>query len=604
MKLARLRMRWLMEGTPAARSLLQQIVSIFNENSKNENGSRENVYIELQRHGDRFQEARNQAAISLAREFHLPLLATNGVCYATPAERQIADVFTCIKNKRRLDTAGRLLAHNSQRYVRNAEEMTRLFADLPEAIANTAELSSRLEFSLEKLGYEFPRYPTPEGETMDSFLHKRTWDGARCRYRPVSTRVRAQLEKELALIEKLKLSGYFLIVWDLVCFCERNGILVQGRGSAANSAVCYSLGITAIDPIGMDLLFERFLSEERGEWPDIDLDLPSGDQRERVIQYVYERYGQRGAAMTANVCTYRGRSAAREMGKVLGFDEDTLSRLSAIVGTWEWRDPNDTMEKQFTNTGLDLRNPQIAVYLDLCQRVQDLPRHLSQHSGGMVICQGQLDSVVPLEPATMPGRVVVQWDKDDCADLGLIKVDLLGLGMMAVLKDSIGLIQDYYGEEVDLAHLPQDCPDVYDTIRKADTIGMFQIESCAQMASLPRNDPTKFYDLVTQVALIRPGPITGEMTSPYLKRRQGKEDVTYPHESLIPVLHRTLGVPLFQEQLLKLAMICANFSGGEAEELRRALGSKRSRQRMIEIEAKLRAGMTANAILPQPKTRS
>ncbi len=257
------------------------------------------------------------------------------------------------------------------------------------------------------------------------------------------------------------------------------------------------------------------------------------------------------------------------------------------------------MEKQFTNTGLDLSNPQIAVYLDLCQRVQDLPRHLSQHSGGMVICQGQLDSVVPLEPATMPGRVVVQWDKDDCADLGLIKVDLLGLGMMAVLKDSIGLIQDHYGEEVDLAHLPQDCPDVYDTIRKADTIGMFQIESCAQMASLPRNNPTKFYDLVTQVALIRPGPITGEMTSPYLKRRQGKEPVTYPHESLIPVLHRTLGVPLFQEQLLKLAMICANFSGGEAEELRRALGSKRSHQRMIEIEAKLRAGMTANAIPPQ-----
>ncbi len=577
------------DGMAGGRELLQRLVSIF---------GRENVYVELQRHGDRFQEARNHAAINLARELHLPLLATNGVCYATPAEREIADVFTCLKNKRRLDTAGRLLARNSQRYIRGAEEMSALFADVPEAIANTLELSSRLEFTLEKLGYEFPRYPVPEGETMDSFLRKRTWDGARCRYRPVSARVRAQLEKELALIEKLKLSGYFLIVWDLVCFCERNGILVQGRGSAANSAVCYSLGITAIDPIGMDLLFERFLSEERGEWPDIDLDLPSGDEREKVIQYVYERYGQRGAAMTANVCTYRGRSAAREMGKVLGFDEDTLARLSAIVGTWEWRDPNDTMEQQFTHTGLDLRNPQIAVYLDLCQRVQDLPRHLSQHSGGMVICQGQLDSVVPLEPATMPGRVVVQWDKDDCADLGLIKVDLLGLGMMAVLKDSIGLIQDHYGEEVDLAHLPQDCPDVYDTIRKADTIGMFQIESCAQMASLPRNNPTKFYDLVTQVALIRPGPITGEMTSPYLKRRQGKEAVTYPHESLIPVLKRTLGVPLFQEQLLKLAMICANFSGGEAEELRRALGSKRSRQRMVEIEAKLRAGMAANGIPP------
>ena len=577
------------DGVAAARALLHQLTEIF---------SRENVYVELQRHADRFQEARNQVAINLAREFHLPLLATNGVCYATPAERQIADVFTCLKNKRRLDTAGRLLAQNSQRYLRSPEEMSYLFADFPEAIANTVELSSRLEFTLEKLGYEFPRYLVPEGETMDTFLHKRTWDGARCRYRPVSARVRTQLEKELALIKRLKLSGYFLIVWDLVCFCERNGILVQGRGSAANSAVCYSLGITAIDPIGMDLLFERFLSEERGEWPDIDLDLPSGDEREKVIQYVYERYGKRGAAMTANVCTYRGRSAAREMGKVLGFDEDTLARLSTIVGKWEWRDPNDTMEKQFTHTGLDLSNPQIAVYLDLCQRVQDLPRHLSQHSGGMIVCQGQLDSVVPLEPATMPGRVVVQWDKEDCADLGLIKVDLLGLGMMAVLKDSIGLIQDHYGEEVDLAHLPQDCPDVYDTIRRADTIGMFQIESCAQMASLPRNNPTKFYDLVTQVALIRPGPITGEMTSPYLKRRQGKEPVTYPHESLIPVLKRTLGVPLFQEQLLKLAMICANFTGGEAEELRRALGSKRSQQRMREIEIKLRAGMAANNIPP------
>ena len=577
-------------GMEEGRHWLRQMVSIF--------GS-QNVYVEVQRHGDRFQESRNQAVVSLAQERALPLLATNGVCYATPAERQIADVFTCIKNKRRLDTAGRLLTQNSQRHMRGAEEMARLFVDLPEAVENTNELSSRLEFTLKKLGYEFPRYPVPEDETMDSFLRKRTWEGARCRYRPVSQRVRSQLEKELALIEKLKLAGYFLIVWDLVYFCERNGILVQGRGSAANSAVCYSLGITAIDPIGMDLLFERFLSEERGEWPDIDLDLPSGDQREQVIQYLYQRYGKRGAAMTANVCTYRGRSAAREMGKVLGFDEETVARLSAIVGTWEWRDPNDTMERQFTNTGLDLSHPQIAVYLNLCQSVQDLPRHLSQHSGGMVICQGQLDSVVPLEPATMPGRVVVQWDKDDCADLGLIKVDLLGLGMMAVLKDSIDLIRDHYGEDVDLAHLPQDCPDVYDTIRKADTIGMFQIESCAQMASLPRNNPTRFYDLVTQVALIRPGPITGEMTSPYLNRRQGKEAVTYPHESLIPVLKRTLGVPLFQEQLLKLAMICANFSGGEAEELRRALGSKRSQQRMREIEIKLHAGMTENDIPTQ-----
>jgi error-prone DNA polymerase len=572
-------------GMSEGRNILHKLISLFGRN---------NVYVELQRHSDRVQESRNQASVELARELGLSLLATNGVRYATRAERQIADVFTCIKNKRRLDTAGCLLSQNSKRYIRSAKEMVRLFSDFPEAIANTCELSSRLDFTMEKLGYEFPRYSVPENETSDSFLHKRTWEGARLRYEPVTKRVREQLEKELALIAKLHLAGYFLIVWDLIRFCHRNGILVQGRGSAANSAVCYSLGITAVDPIGMDLLFERFLSEERGEWPDIDLDLPSGDQREQVIQYVYERYGKRGAAMTANVCTYRGRSAAREMGKVLGFDEHTSSRLSAIVGTWEWKDPNDTMERQFTNSGLNIHHPEIALYLDLCQRVQDLPRHLSQHSGGMVICQGQLDSVVPLEPATMPGRVVVQWDKDDCADLGLIKVDLLGLGMMAVLKDSIELIRDHYGENIDLAHLPENCPDVYETIREADTIGMFQIESCAQMASLPRNKPTRFYDLVTQVALIRPGPIVGKMTNPYLNRRQGKERVSYPHPSLIPVLERTLGVPLFQEQLLKMAMICSNFTGGEAEELRRALGSRRSQKRMKEIEIKLRAGMEAN----------
>jgi len=362
----------------------------------------------------------------------------------------------------------------------------------------------------------------------------------------------------------------------------------------------------------MDLLFERFLSEERGEWPDIDLDLPSGDDREKTIQYVYQRYGQLGAAMTANVITYRGRLAAREVGKVFGFDTETLNKLSALVGNFEWRGPNDTFDRHFTTAGLDITQKRIAKYLDLCVRLQDVPRHLSQHSGGMVICQGQLDSVVPLEPATMPGRVVVQWDKDDCADLGIVKVDLLGLGMMAVLKDSINLIRDHYHEEIDLAHLPEDMPDVYDVIRKADTVGMFQVESPAQMASLPRNNPTRFYDLVTQVALIRPGPITGQMTSPYLNRRQLKEPVTYPHPSLIPVLERTLGVPLFQEQLLRMAMICANFTGGEAEELRRALGHDLADSArlalctvgpriagVLESKARLRDGQT----VPDPVVR-
>jgi error-prone DNA polymerase len=574
-------------GKDDARRVLVRLVSIFGH---------KNVYVELQRHFDRRQETRNQTAIDLAREMNLPLLATNGVCYATPAEREILDVFTCIKNKRQLSSAGRFLTKNAERHIRRPGEMVRIFADLPEAIANTCELSARLNFTLENLGYKFPKYPVPDGGTEIEFLRAQAHKGALGRYRELTEKVSRQLQKELDLIERLELAGYFLIVWDIVRYCNAQGILIQGRGSAANSVVCYVLGITAIDPVGMDLLFERFLSEERGEWPDIDLDLPSGDEREKAIQYVYQRYGQLGAAMTANVCTYRGRLAAREVGKVFGFDTETLNRLSAMVGGFEWRGPNDTFDNYFSSAGLDLSHKRIAKYLDLCVRLQDLPRHLSQHSGGMVVCQGQLDSVVPLEPATMPGRVVVQWDKDDCADMKIIKIDLLGLGMMAVLKDSIGLIRDHYGEDVDLAHLPQHCPDVYEPIRKADTIGMFQIESRAQMASLPRNDPQKFYDLVTQVALIRPGPITGQMTSPYLRRRQGKEPVTYPHPSLEPILKRTLGVPLFQEQLLRMAMLCANFSGGEAEELRRALGHKRSEQRMKEIEKKLRAGMTENGI--------
>ena len=455
-----------------------------------------NVYVELQRHFHRQQEARNRAAIEIARSLKLPLLATNAVCYATPQERELCDVFTALRNHKTLATAGRLLARNSERHVKSPQQMQQLFADLPEALSNTVELSSRLEFTLEALGYEFPRYPVPEGETMMSFLRERTREGLQQRYGRADTglrnRAQRQIERELALIEKLKLAGYFLIVWDLVRFCREQNILVQGRGSAANSAVCYSLGITAVDPIGMELLFERFLSEERGEWPDIDLDLPSGDQRERVIQYLYKRYGERGAAMTANVITYRSRMASREMGKALGFDPETLDKVSTAVSTWEYRDAHDTLDHRFHDAGLDLSHPRLRKYFELCEAVQDLPRHLGQHSGGMVICQGQLDSVVPLEPASMPGRVVVQWDKEDCADLGIIKVDLLGLGMMAALEDSITLIRDHYGEEVDLAHLPADDPTVYATLQKADTIGMFQVESRAQMSCLPRLRPRAF----------------------------------------------------------------------------------------------------------------
>ncbi len=471
------------------------------------------------------------------------------------------------------------------------------------------ELAARLSYTLADLGYQFPPYPVPQGETMDSLLRKLTEEGARGRYgdtwnkAPGEGRVRKQIERELALIEKLKLPGYFLIVWDIVKYCRDRNILVQGRGSAANSAVCYSLGITAIDPIGMDLLFERFLSENRGEWPDIDLDLPSGDQRERAIQYVYERYGRLGAAMTANVISYRGRSAARDVGKALGFEEETLARLSSLAPRWGYHDQKDTAERQFHDSGIDLHQPLVQKFLSLYCAIQDLPRHLGQHSGGMVICQGRLDAVVPLQPATMPGRVVVQWDKEDCADMGIIKVDLLGLGMMAVLEDSIALIREHSREDVDLAHLPQDDPAVYAALQKADTVGLFQVESRAQMSCLPRLKPKNFYDIVVEVAIIRPGPIVGEMYHPYLRRRQGREAPESIHPSLEPVLKRTLGVPLFQEQLLKMAMITAGFSGSEAEELRRAFGFKRSEKRMQEIEGKLRAGMTNNGITGEVQDR-
>jgi error-prone DNA polymerase len=585
-------------GHRAARDAVLTLAEIY---------GRENVYVELQRHFDRGEESRNQAAIGIARELKLSLLATNGASYAVPERRQVLDVLTCIRHHTTLDEAGRLLAHNSERHLKSPEEMARLFADLPDAIANTEELASRIEFKLNDLGYEFPKYPAPEGHSLNSYLRSLSYEGGQERYgqAPPELRERAQrqIDRELALIEKLNLAGYFIIVWDIVRFCREQKILVQGRGSAANSAVCYALGITAIDPVKMDLLFERFLSEERGEWPDIDLDLPSGGQRERVIQYVYQRYGRLGAAMTANVITYRGRLAAREIGKAMGFDNETLGRLASVVGTWEYKGPQDTLERQFRDAGFDLRHPRMRKFFELAVAVQDLPRHLGQHSGGMVVCQGQLDSVVPLEPASMAGRVVVQWDKEDCADMGIIKVDLLGLGMMAVLEDCLDLIPQHYGENIDLAQLPADDAQVFPALQKADTVGMFQVESRAQMSCLPRLHPVNFYDIVVQVALIRPGPIVGEMVNPYIRRRQKKEEVSYAHPSLEPILKRTLGVPLFQEQLIRIAMAAANFTGGQAEELRRAFGFKRSEARMRDIEVKLREGMAENGILGETQDR-
>jgi error-prone DNA polymerase len=576
------------DGHEAARATLDRLAGLF---------GRFGVYAELQRALEREQEVHNEWLSAEAERLGLPLLASNAPLMAQRGDRPLLDTLTCIRHGVTLPQAGRLLARNSERFLKPAREMERLFADCPAAVANSGELALRLGFTLKHLGYRFPDYPLPPGQTPVGFLRALCEKGAATRYGtgPLRGRARRQIEREIDLIGRLDLAGYFLIVWDLVEYCRRHDILVQGRGSAANSAVCYALGITAVDPVGMELLFERFLSEERGEWPDIDLDLPSGDRRERVIQYVYERYGRLGAAMTANVITYRGRSAAREVGKVLALPAALCDRLSGLVSDWEYKDPGDTLLVHLREAGCDPGEPVMRHFAQLWTAIQDLPRHLGQHSGGMVICAGRLDGVVPLEPAAMPGRSVVQWDKDDCAAMGMIKVDLLGLGMMALLEDALGMIRRR-GGHVDLAHLPPDDPTVYAMLKKADTIGVFQVESRAQMATLPRLKPERFYDLVVQVAIIRPGPIVGDMVHPYLRRRAGREPVTVPHPSLEPILARTLGVPLFQEQLLRMAMATAGFTGGEAEELRRAFGFKRRKQAMDEVERKLRAGMAGQGI--------
>src|SRR5256884_696885 len=535
--------------------------------------------------------------IDLARASRLPLLATNSAQYAKPYGREVLDVFTCIREHTHLDAAGKLLTQNAERHLKSDREMRAIFADFPEAIENTSRLAERLTFSLENLGYEFPEYPVPTGHTMDSFLRTIVWFGAQQRYAAISAKVKRQLEEELALITKLGFPGYFLIVWDIINFSREHNIMVQGRGSAANSAVCYCLGITPVDPVENHLVFERFLNESRKGWPDIDLDLPSGDRREAVIQEIYRRYGKHGAAMTANVISYRGRSAAREIGKALNFSPSIIDRFSHLFASGDFPHTLE-LESQIEQAGLPKNHPRMPAFVRLYRAIYGLPRHLGQHSGGMIICQNKLSSFVPLENASMPGRVVAQWDKDDCEDLGIVKVDLLGLGMMSVMQDAFELCRER-GRPLDLAHIPKDDAATFEIIQKADTIGVFQIESRAQMATLPRMKPKCFYDLVIEVAIIRPGPIQGNLMHPYLKRRAGKQKITFYHNDLIPVLERTLGVPLFQEQMLKIAMIMANFSGDEAEELRRALSFHRSEERMNKVSVKLREAMARNQVAPE-----
>lgn len=579
------RRAWLERGPAAAAQAGARLAAAF---------GRERLHVEIQRHLIRGEEQWNGFLVEWARAEGLPLLATNGVLHAAPEGRAVVDVFACLRHRTTLDSAGRRLAPNAERHLKGEGAMRELFADLPDAVENSGRLAARLEFTLANLGYRFPDHPVPAGETQDSFLRKMTLFGAQQRYGSVVGQVRRQLERELALIAKLGFSGYFLIVWDLCSFARERGSLVQGRGSAANSAVCYALGITAVDPIESKLLFERFLSEGRTDWPDIDLDLPSGERREELIQEVYRRYGRRGAAMTANVITYRGRSTMREVGKVLGFAEDALERFSSL---FHGGDLPQTLElgEQLRMAGVSGSHPRLGALLDTCRRVRGLPRHLGQHSGGMVFSSEGLDQFVPLENARMPGRSVLQWDKNDIEDMGLLKVDLLGLGMMAALQDAVDICAQR-GHPVDLARLPKDDPAVFRMMQEADTVGVFQIESRAQMSTLPRMKPQNFYDLAVEVAIIRPGPIQGDAVNPYLKRRCGEEPVTYPDERARPILERTLGVVLFQEQILRLAMELGGFSAAEADELRRAIGFTRSQERLERMKAKLEAAFRQHGV--------
>lgn len=585
------------------------------------------VSLALFRHHRRGEQRRNQLMRDLGEHLKLPLLASNAPLYAKPQNRLLTDAFACLREKTTLDDAGRRLEMNGERFLKSPVELQELFSAYPEAARHAYELSERCAFSLENLGYRFPRFRDPEtnellsDEAQHETLRARVVSGLKTRFKKVSPQHRQQVSHELSTIRQLGFSGYFLIVWDLVRFARSHGILCQGRGSAANSLVCYALGVTSVDPVAGGLLFERFLSENRQSWPDVDIDFPSGERRESVIQYLFQKYAPRGAAMTANVITYKPRSAFREMSKVLGFPETIANRFTELCASPKVHDTKqekppeelsmanyyprsqvmdlaDTIER----SGVPANHPRFNALLQLYHDILHSPRHLGQHSGGMVFCDDGLDQIVPLQPAAMPGRTVLQWDKDDCEDLGIVKVDLLGLGMLAAMEDALHICEQR-GRPVDLAKIPKDDPATYDLLCRADTIGTFQVESRAQMATLPIMQPKTFYDLAVQVAIIRPGPIVGDLVHPYLNRRTGREAIEYIHPSFEPILERTLGVPLFQEQVLRMAMEIANFTGMEADYLRKAMSFKRSDERMMEISQKLQARMAERNIPKEVQER-
>jgi error-prone DNA polymerase len=547
------------EGPAMAARRLADLVAVF---------GRDNVAVELWDHGDPLDSARNDALAEIAVRQGVDLVATNNVHYATPARRPLATALAAVRARRSLDEIDGWLPPAATAHLRSGVEQARRFARYPGVVEAAAELGLACAFDLKLVAPELPDFPVPPGHTEMSYLRHLAEEGATRRYGPRHAEevpgAWVQVDHELKVIEKLGFPGYFLIVWDIVEFCRQRDILCQGRGSAANSAVCYAIGITKADAVKLGLLFERFLSPERDGPPDIDLDIESG-RREEAIQYVYERYGRKNAAQVANVITYRPKSAVRDMGKAFGHPMGQLDAWSKQIDHW------GPLSATATQPDNDIPKP----VLDMAADLQNFPRHLGIHSGGMVICDRPVIEVCPVEWGRMENRSVLQWDKDDCAAVGLVKFDLLGLGMLTALHEVMDLVRDSHGVEIDLADLEQE-DEVYDMLCAADSVGVFQVESRAQMATLPRLRPRCFYDLVVEVALIRPGPIQGGSVHPYIRRRNGREPVTYLHPLLEPALKKTLGVPLFQEQLMQMAIDVAGFTAGEADQLRQAMGSKRS----------------------------
>ena len=549
------------------------------------------VYAMAARHR-RAEEPRQEARLRhRATKLSIPIVAAHEVLYHQKSRRPLQDVFTALRYKVKLSEAGRLLKPNDEHALKTPIAFRRLFEDDQAAVARTEDVAARCTFSLDQLRYRYPAEKLPDGATSSEWLRTLTFRGARERYGgEPSQAVVDQLNKELALVEDLDYGGYFLTMWEIVRFCREQGILCQGRGSAANSAVCYVLGITAVDPVAMGLLFERFLSKERAEPPDIDLDIEY-DRREEVIQHVYAKYGRTHAAMVANVIRYRVRSAVREVGKVLGLPATALDRVSKILPMYGDVDPS-----AFSHAGLDPEHPTHQHLIRLASELLDFPRHLSIHPGGFLLGHEQVATIVPIENGSMPDRTVIQWDKDMIEELGLFKVDLLGLGALNQLHKGFDLLRQHKAIDLGLATIPKEDPATYDMICAADTVGVFQIESRAQMAMLPRLKPRTYYDLVIEVSIVRPGPITGGMVHPYLKRRSGEEPVVFPHECLAPVLAKTLGVPLFQEQVIRLAMVAADYTPGEADQLRRDMAAWRKTGRIERHRERLVSRMTAKGI--------